>query len=403
MERTKSRTISSNTSPSLGPHSEKPLRDSTKNIRLIEILPGDRDATICCKFHVYPVTECPKFVALSYTWGPAQPVHHIQLDGKQFQIRENLWEALRSIRERDMSLTEEGASQEIGTRPHSNMFGVGNVPMASSKDENENNLYWVDQICVDQHNIFERNHQVSLMKDIYTQAAKVLAWLGVSDDENAEFAAINFIRNTNYIEYQLSTDLQSRLPSIEAQQGYLIICSRPYWKRIWIVQEILLARLVEIRIGSQSFRMDRFVDGTHMVKHFGMQIMLSPSDPVYQTYQSFFIVFFQTAAKRLIDMRIRIDLRNHISEPVTLWSLLEVCKQQECSDVRDMVFGLLSLVDPNLNKKSQAKADYSKTPQEVCDLALSWVRAQQLNTDPDNLSAISRFLHTAMNLPFDMD
>lgn len=36
---------------------------------------------------------------------------------------------------------------------------------------------WVDQTCVDQTNIQERNHQVALMSRIYTQAASTITWL----------------------------------------------------------------------------------------------------------------------------------------------------------------------------------------------------------------------------------
>lgn len=37
---------------------------------------------------------------------------------------------------------------------------------------------WADGICINQGNIAERNHQVTLMGDIYGRASKVLAHLG---------------------------------------------------------------------------------------------------------------------------------------------------------------------------------------------------------------------------------
>lgn len=39
---------------------------------------------------------------------------------------------------------------------------------------------WVDQLCIDQANVFERNHQVGLMSKIFGQAAQVIVWLGRS-------------------------------------------------------------------------------------------------------------------------------------------------------------------------------------------------------------------------------
>jgi hypothetical protein len=35
-------------------------------------------------------------------------------------------------------------------------------------------LIWIDALCIDQENIGERNHQVSLMKDIYSLVCSLL-------------------------------------------------------------------------------------------------------------------------------------------------------------------------------------------------------------------------------------
>lgn len=37
---------------------------------------------------------------------------------------------------------------------------------------------WIDGICINQQNYAERNHQVKLMKQIYSTAAEVVIWLG---------------------------------------------------------------------------------------------------------------------------------------------------------------------------------------------------------------------------------
>ncbi len=41
-------------------------------------------------------------------------------------------------------------------------------------------MLWVDQICIDQRNIAEKNAQVAAMKDIYNRADEVLIWVGLS-------------------------------------------------------------------------------------------------------------------------------------------------------------------------------------------------------------------------------
>lgn len=37
---------------------------------------------------------------------------------------------------------------------------------------------WVDAVCIDQSNIVERNHQVKSMASVFSEASKVLVWLG---------------------------------------------------------------------------------------------------------------------------------------------------------------------------------------------------------------------------------
>lgn len=37
---------------------------------------------------------------------------------------------------------------------------------------------WIDTICINQKDVNERGHQVGIMRDVYSQAARVLIWLG---------------------------------------------------------------------------------------------------------------------------------------------------------------------------------------------------------------------------------
>lgn len=48
----------------------------------------------------------------------------------------------------------------------------------------EPTLFWIDAICIDQSNVHEHNHQVDLLKDIYTKATGVYLWLGLEADES---------------------------------------------------------------------------------------------------------------------------------------------------------------------------------------------------------------------------
>lgn len=45
----------------------------------------------------------------------------------------------------------------------------------------DSRFLWIDQICIDQRSTAERSEQVSIMRDIYSGATLVNAWLGPAD------------------------------------------------------------------------------------------------------------------------------------------------------------------------------------------------------------------------------
>ena len=83
--------------------------------------------------------------------------------------------------------------------------------------------FWVDAICIDQTNSGERNHQVQMMGDIYHNVP-VLAWLGRNP------------AGSNTSSYR---------------SGNARFCSNPYWKRLWIIQEVLLSNSLIICYGDE--------------------------------------------------------------------------------------------------------------------------------------------------------
>jgi len=195
-----------------------------KAIRLVAVLPSDQSALISCKFHIQMLQESISYTALSYTWGDASNPMGIVLDGKPFKVRKNLWQFLQKMR-------QQGSLE----------------------------LFWIDAICIDQENVQERNHQVSLMKDIYSkvrpgflmisgwrvsdrvllQASQVAFWLGP--------ASANSNLAIEMIKMGPSFHKKGLLPMWTPDEGkaLLELCSRSYWKRIRIIQEFLLPRILK--------------------------------------------------------------------------------------------------------------------------------------------------------------
>ena len=122
-------------------YSSLPIGTTSKKIRLIELLPGREDEPISCIFHCYALGSPDlEFTALSYAWGdPESPKYKILINNHALNVCQNLWHFLKQNRQ-------------------FNRYG----------------LLWIDAISVNQSNINERNHQVALMRDIYSQVRRRL-------------------------------------------------------------------------------------------------------------------------------------------------------------------------------------------------------------------------------------
>jgi hypothetical protein len=162
--------------------------------------------------------------------GPNEVHKSIEINGQPIAVRKNLWSALGHLRQR-----LPGIDQTL----------------------------WVDALCIDQDNLAERGSQVSIMGSIYSIASKVLIWLGEeSADSKAAFNAIaEFLKEPQIPEWEA----KERFPSTwnaffdEHRMKFISLCERPYWGRLWIIQEVCLASQLQIHCGSDSMGWEDFL------------------------------------------------------------------------------------------------------------------------------------------------
>lgn len=158
-----------------------------------------------------------QYYALSYVWGNPEKVHTIGLNGQDLQVTDNLMFFFR--RKRTVTLT-----------------------------------FWIDAICINQDDKAEKSEQIGRMAEIYKNASSVYAELGpASEDEQSIFGKIEYLSGFTFAEMQRieseagetrATVEDIRLPlefveSYHAQmwEGLDSFFSRPWWNRVWIIQE----------------------------------------------------------------------------------------------------------------------------------------------------------------------
>ncbi|KAF7925248.1 hypothetical protein EAE99_006112 [Botrytis elliptica] len=120
------------------------LNTSRQEIRLLEIIATD--PSIICKTRVVSLLESPTFVALSYQWGNPAMTEEITVNNTTLFVTKSLADALKYVpmHWQEMEKMSEGSIRLL--------------------------LLWADAICINQQDIEEKNHQVPLMKKIYSSA-----------------------------------------------------------------------------------------------------------------------------------------------------------------------------------------------------------------------------------------
>ena len=131
-------------------------------------------------------------------------------------------------------------------------------------------LLWADGICINQNDLEERANQVRIMGDIYRAARRTVVFLGdEKDDSTAGFERLCAWWKFNVAPYGLNgrsveeteNRISMKLPSLPenaqppppSTDDFWVparkIWLRPWFTRVWIVQEFILARDVTIVCG----------------------------------------------------------------------------------------------------------------------------------------------------------
>lgn len=301
------------------------LGRTRKCIRLLEVLREGDGQAIRCKLRAYATESAPRYVALSYTWDRDDSFAYIECNGMHMRVGKNVSDVLALYQFR-------------------------------AKDPEKGGLIWIDAICINQADIGERNHQVDQMREIYSGATQVIVWLGhVVKDAAAAFNLSRILEEPSVIR---GDDLRW-YASWEQWKALADLLRRPYWTRVWIAQEFILAQSIELWCGAFSAsalgfdRLARWLDD------------LKYDDIPEQVTQSTILTSPGWKLFRHRTLWWQRCWTGVSGSTFNLWDLLESYAEFESTDIRDKVFGFLGLATDLDTWKTPLQADYSKAPVEV--------------------------------------
>jgi hypothetical protein len=339
------------------------LADS--NIRLLTVRPGLFNDPIRCELEEASISGA--YEALSYLWGDPNHTSPISLNGSTFEITKNLECALRHLRCKESS-----------------------------------RCLWVDAVCINQRNKDEKSKQVRRMGEIYSQATKVYAWLGEPDPQiDCVFTVLQEFKNRKKQETcpadfddaeQLSFYRQLFCDTYQSVAGALPERSdlddgqlheeinwlrplyvKPYWRRVWIVQELVLAKAVVVCCGGKSidfediYGLGRDWGSFEQGWDTGMYRMSSPHARGWYTILTISghrgrreVLGWEIGKETVGGITIEVSQREDVA---MLDKVVEIYAQHhECSLPKDKVYGFLELVP---QWKENLVVDYERSDLEV--------------------------------------
>jgi hypothetical protein len=347
-------------SPLIYPHSE---------IRLVHLLPrqapqGSQPQGIRCEIETVSLADCPEYTALSYAWGDPSRTSLLIIDDKISHITESVEAALLHL-----------------------------------QHEADTIILWIDQLCINQDDDVEKSDQVQLMKTIYQGAKEVVAWLGPAADESDQlFDALSLVGKDafelRFMQLDLSVqkpdplniDIHNRLVKRLGQgltfptENMRSLVNRPYWTRVWIVQELSLAQEVIFACGNKRISYDHL---RHALTIYGNYIRSTVKDlrdrksvraialdpEKLQRLKDFTSAPVFSASRKMLASRHKylcsIENKGH-----DLYSLLKFCHviysseiRLEATNHRDHIYGLLGLAKDA--EELRIRPDYSESVSKV--------------------------------------
>ncbi|XXG95846.1 hypothetical protein Hte_002117 [Hypoxylon texense] len=265
-------------------------------------------------------------MAVSYAWGDIEDTVEIHVNESPFNITSSLYDALTTI----------------GSRK-------GDV------------FLWADALCIDQKNKEEQWCQVQLMARIYMKAELVVAWLGPEAEDSS--LALDLLQEVSEVINQ--PEAMDKLIASKHRQNHFTalvhLFERDYWRRLWVVQEVLNARSVRVLCGTSSLPWKTYTDASEAFKLERHSRQLDRCFPgwhwISQQRLPYATILGSLGPASIHDLRIY-----KYAEANSLLEVLRACRQKLTSEPKDKVFGVFGILPKDVRDEFP---NYSASLKEV--------------------------------------
>jgi ankyrin repeat protein len=309
----------------------KPISLEGPAFRLLRLLKGNYDDPIQCQLFESKLalpehtTASPEhicdYAALSYTWGNTSRPCDIIVNGSNMAVTKNAYLALRDLR-----------CQE------------------------QDQVLWVDALCINQDDNDEQGQQVQQMGSIYSEAKRVFIWLGEATYDTDY--VMYYMKKLEKESFKHASNGQeiSELVNIWSvvvrdltpdQRGLLVeglqsLLHRSWFKRVWIIQEAANAQVAEVVCGGKSI-----------------------SASIFALMPTLLEITPEPDCQPILDIMPG-SRRNDSwwAQKRDLYTMLDKFRSSEATDPRDKIYALLG-ISSNACDTDLLRADYAKNLEDT--------------------------------------
>jgi Heterokaryon incompatibility protein (HET) len=296
------------------------------------------------------LNEALRFRAISYAWGSSELTQCITCNGELLRVTNSVSELLASSVISDLC-------QEL--------------PI------------WIDALCINQGNNEEKSQQVSKMGSVYSLAEEVILWLGpASYDSDLAMDTIRalsgkkaLIGRQNLSQFAKNGELLQQCGLVDASKEVRsalgsLLC-RSWFQRLWIFQEVVLARQRQVVCGSKIILWDDFQNAMTALA----RLQVHQFSIIYPD-----VTFGLQGLGAIQEMEAAAVARTYVGRELKSAFLLAFAQNRGVTDPRDRVYGILGMASPELREKIEV--DYSqKGPSALLRLYIDCGKAA-LEEDP---------------------
>ncbi|KAH8589512.1 heterokaryon incompatibility protein-domain-containing protein [Bisporella sp. PMI_857] len=295
---------------------------SGRCIRLLNLHPGPPGFR--CELVPQSLDLISSFEAISYIWGDSVKSDSIMIEGCSLPITKNAYEILAKF------------APKAGTR-----------------------VLWIDAICINQDDDIDKSQQVRLMKEIYSSASRVIIWLG--NPPEASLAHDFFSQSNSQFPGKASDEAHVSSTTINdkdlGQLEFRKLLQHPYWTRVWVVQEIVVARAAHVYYGDKFWGWRQFARIVRALLTEEKRALLRKMSQLEGLRVSHFVGVEKIST--IDEIRRRYRKQHHDDLPRILINFCDSCATVE----RDRVYAFLGISSAATD--NTLMADYTKSDRQI--------------------------------------